>query len=499
MPRLETQARQVDGGYLAGAGRDLELPFRLPLVSDGETSELVCEQLLRVLVGKRLVVCGTWKGLPVVAKIFVHPSHGRRHCAREKRGVGALASSGVLTPRLLCHAKVAESRMEVLLFERIANVVDLKFAWDSAGGETERIALLEKAVLLIAAQHGAGLAHDDIHPRNFLLAAGELYTIDGDGVNTKRMGSPLPTKPSLENLARFYSQLSRRGDDLLLDLLPAYATERGWSWKKGCTPPERRRLKRILLRHRELARSHHVGRLYRDSSAFVCQCGWRNCNVYRRDSQNAVLREVLRHPDRCLARARILKKGLASTTGMFEMATERLVLKRYDSRNWWHRLGQSVRESRASVAWRNANLLTFLGVPTPRPVALLEERFGPLRRRAYFVTEYVDGTPAGNYFREAGGIGEEETVALKRIAGILEEMVVQQLRHADLQASSFLVGGGGAWLTGVSALAPISSTRRFQRLFSADLERFRHDWDPCPELKVLFDRCLEPIKVRLGS
>ena len=35
------------------------------------------------------------------------------------------------------------------------------------------------------------------------------------------------------------------------------------------------------------------------------------------------------------------------------------------------------------------------GLPTPRPVALLENRFGCLRARAWYVSEYVPGEPLG--------------------------------------------------------------------------------------------------------
>ena len=49
----------------------------------------------------------------------------------------------------------------------------------------------------------------------------------------------------------------------------------------------------------------------------------------------------------------------------------------------------------ASVSWANTLRLEFLGINTLKPVALIEERFGPLRGRAYFNSRYLGGDDAG--------------------------------------------------------------------------------------------------------
>ena len=49
------------------------------------------------------------------------------------------------------------------------------------------------------------------------------------------------------------------------------------------------------------------------------------------------------------------------------------------------------RPSRAWHSWVAGHRLAFFGIPTPAPLAMLEERVGPLRRRAFLVTDYCPG------------------------------------------------------------------------------------------------------------
>lgn len=62
------------------------------------------------------------------------------------------------------------------------------------------------------------------------------------------------------------------------------------------------------------------------------------------------------------------------------------IVKRYNLKNLRHALSRCWRPSRAWHSWRAGHLLRHLGIATPEPLAVLEERFGFLRRRAFLVT-----------------------------------------------------------------------------------------------------------------
>jgi hypothetical protein len=75
------------------------------------------------------------------------------------------------------------------------------------------------------------------------------------------------------------------------------------------------------------------------------------------------------------------------------------------------------RPSRAWHSWREAHRLQFFGIPTPRPLALIEERCGPLRRRAWLISEYC---PGPNLLRHLPADREPPAAEGKAIASCLQ-------------------------------------------------------------------------------
>jgi hypothetical protein len=78
-------------------------------------------------------------------------------------------------------------------------------------------------------------------------------------------------------------------------------------------------------------------------------------------------------------------------TVCLEWASQRYVLKHYVEQSWRHAMKGSVMRSRAWAAWRTSHRLADAGVRTPRPVAYVENRWGPLRRDSFLLYPYIPG------------------------------------------------------------------------------------------------------------
>ena len=76
------------------------------------------------------------------------------------------------------------------------------------------------------------------------------------------------------------------------------------------------------------------------------------------------------------------------------------VLKHYREPTRRHAFKQLVSQSRARKTWRFAHRLADAGVTTPRPVAYIENRWGPLRRDSFLVYPYVEGRLLQNCIAE---------------------------------------------------------------------------------------------------
>ena len=71
---------------------------------------------------------------------------------------------------------------------------------------------------------------------------------------------------------------------------------------------------------------------------------------------------------------RTLKDGNSSTVMVVRVNDRPVVVKRYNIKGRRHGLARALRATRAARAWRNAHALLFDGVPTARPLAMLEKR-----------------------------------------------------------------------------------------------------------------------------
>ncbi|MBW1746794.1 MAG: hypothetical protein JRJ25_11235 [Deltaproteobacteria bacterium] len=215
------------------SGRNLEVPFRVLLKSDGSSAELVCNKIMRIIPGKRIVCAGEWNKKPVVAKIFLSSGNARRHSEREIKGINALKNAGIKTPALLLQSNLQQGDIPVLVFQRIMPALNPHEVFDMAETDEKRSELLKRIAVVIAEQHEAGLKQKDLHLGNFLLSDNDIYTIDGDTVDAGQAGTPLPKAMSLNNLGLFLAQLNPNFDHLFSTAFQAYTAKRSWPSDSG--------------------------------------------------------------------------------------------------------------------------------------------------------------------------------------------------------------------------------------------------------------------------
>lgn len=472
----------VDSQYLRSAGRAVKVPFRLHLKWDGELTELVCTKVLRVLPEKRLVCFGEWNGQQVVAKCFLAPRDAKRHCAREERGVSALRNARVRTPALLFKSVLAPDSTPVLGFQRVVPAQDLAEAWQQAERDDQRGELLSRTVTVIADQHEAGVKLDDLHCRNFLLAGDDIYSIDGSAVDARQMGKPLPEAKSLRNLGLFFAQFYPRFDRLVPKAFRVYCEKRLWPVRNGSCA----RLMKEVRGHRNCRKKAYLKKIYRECSAFVCRKAWDRFMVCDRDFHEETMACFLANPDPVIDASKLLKDGNTSTVALVEVGGQRLVVKRYNIKNAWHALKRCLRHSRAWISWRNAHRLAFLGIPTPKPVALLEKRWGPFRSMAYFVTEYIGGIDAYHLLHSdrIKEIGHEGLA--KRFGELVQLLANASISHGDFKATNFIVANEGLSIIDLDALCEHRLRWRYRRAFRRDCKRLMKNWMDSPEIAEIF-------------
>ena len=456
---------------LQKSGRAPGLPLSIELADAAGPAQLQLLSLLRVLPGQRYVGAGVWRGRTVLAKLMVG-AKAARNFQRELNGVRLLAEQGLTTPQLLADG-LQEGEGGWLLFEFLEGAHSLGDAWDAVASlpvlADEQVAVLAEALAAIGQMHLKGLWQEDLHLDNLLRQGGKLYLIDGAGICVEDAGKPLSRQKVLENLGVFFAQLPISLEPFIEELLVHYLLSNG----EHALPLE------ALLKQVEKVRAWRLhdflNKTGRDCSLFSVQQGAFALRAVRREEEPAML-PVLARADALLDQGHLYKTGGAASVGKVEVDGRTLVIKRYNIKGFAHWLKRFWRPSRAWHSWREGNRLAFLGIATPKPLALLETRFLWLRGKAYLVTEHLPGPDIIERFApyvDQGDAPEAELAALDRL---FADLLRERISHGDLKGHNVFWADGRWALIDLDSMCQHRSASSFAAAYARDRARFMRNW-----------------------
>jgi len=206
--------------------------------------------------------------------------------------------------------------------------------------------------------------------------------------------------------------------------------------------------------------------------------------VYDRAFAGAALDTLLKDPDAPFAGAEpehTLKHD--RTTTLVKLADENMYLvgKRYNTKNLWHAIRRSFKPTRAWNCWQMSHALQAAGLHTARPVAMIEQRFGPLRRRSFYFCEYLTGTPLEKIINPGATQQTIETMCEKFVA-LFRVLASRCIAHGDLKITNLLWVDDEIVLLDLDVVA-VFPAHRYGRAYRKDRARFLRNWDHMPALR----------------
>jgi len=470
---------------LKSAGRTPRLPLSLELADAAGPAQLQLLSLLRVLPGQRYVGAGVWRGRTVLAKLLVG-NKAARHFQRELQGVRLLAEQGLTTPLLLADG-LQEGEGGWLLFEFLEGAQSLGDAWEQVAAlpmlADPQLDVLGQALGAIAELHAKGLWQEDLHLDNLLRHGDKLHLIDGAGICVEHPGQPLSRQKVLENLGVFFAQLPKNLEPFTEELLVHYLLAN----PEHALPLEM--LQKQVSKVRSWRLKDFLNKVGRECSLFSVQRGPFALRAIRREEEAAML-PVLEQADALLDQGHLYKTGGAASVGRVEVAGRSLVVKRYNIKGLAHWFKRFWRPSRAWHSWREGNRLAFLGIATPKPLAVLETRFLWLRSRAYLITEYLPGPDIIERFApfvESGAAPESELVALD---ALFAELLKERISHGDFKGHNLFWQEDRWALIDLDSMCQHSSLSSFAPAYARDRARFMRNWPETSALYQLIDQRL---------
>jgi len=437
-----------------------------------DASRFESQEIVRCISNKRLVCRGTWNHQSVYAKLFIG-EQAKRYAERDLRGMQTLTNAHIATPTLLYAGSITGNSGEALIFATVEDGVNAEQVLDYLQNQDQRLQLANKLVIEVARHHQAGLIQHDLYLKNFLLQDDSIYTLDGDGI--RPLPRFFPRQAALKNLAVLLSKFNVLDiEGWMPVLVDVYAKMRGW-----LASPDLHCMAKLVSAHRyKVAHGYADEKVFRQCSDVQIDQASGYFLAISRSFYTEKFRQVLNSPDTLLQPelSKRLKSGNTCTVSLVELDGLKIVVKRYNIKNFWHGLSRALRPSRAADSWANAHRLIIHRVATATPIALLEKRIGFIRRQAYFLAEYIDAPDAAEFFADANADAAQKNKVAEHIARLFHKLYLLKIAHGDFKAGNMKILAGKPLLMDLDSMREYRCDWLFAKRHVRDLRRFMRNW-----------------------
>ena len=196
-----------------------------------------------------------------------------------------------------------------------------------------------------------------------------------------------------------------------------------------------------------------------------------------------LLHQTFQDPDAVLNNptCQIVKSDRTTTVGVISLDGRRFIVKRYNTKNLWHRVRRSVRRARAENCWHFARLLHGLGVPTAPAIAWIQETAGPLKARSWFISDFIEGPTCQDHLTSNIELSQAKVI-LHRIVKAWNTLREHRISHGDMKASNILLRWDRPLLVDLDAMRQHHSSTSYKNALESDVHRFLKNWQESPQL-----------------
>jgi tRNA A-37 threonylcarbamoyl transferase component Bud32 len=233
--------------------------------------------------------------------------------------------------------------------------------------------------------------------------------------------------------------------------------------------------------------------------AHECLQRWGYFVMVDRASWGDGLQALVQDPDALMAQGEMLKDGDTTTVVAVDLGGQRYVIKRYNIPNAWYALRRFFRPTRAWYCWRNAHMLRLFGIQTPRPIMMMERRWGPLRRTAYFVTEWIAGQDVQQVLSSHPVQSQVWAQLMVRFSLMFGYFRDYRIVHGDCKATNFIVADGKIYVIDLDAMRREPDDRRFLKYHARDLKRFAANWRGDKQASELLNKLVQEFNNKVNS
>lgn len=286
--------------------------------------------------------------------------------------------------------------------------------------------------------HETGLFHKDLHAGNFLWNGQSFYLID---LHRAKILKVLSLKQRLWNLSQlFHSLRSVWEEEEQIKFIEKYFGGEPVYFQK-----KEELLKKIhsLMDHLQKRQwQSRTKRCLKESTEFSIKKEKGVLYHHRKDFPLGHLKEVIeehRHfvKERPLT---LVKNSSEITISILKDGENNLCVKQFRYPHIWDRMKEQFRHSKGLKAWIAANGLRARGIPSLRPLALVEKRSWSGLKESYFLLEtFENDQELDRYILKGFSHHREKRLFIKTFAQWLSNFHKMGLYHQDMKTCNILI------------------------------------------------------------
>jgi len=406
-----------------------EFPFQLFIertsLKNGKES-LLCTDLFRIIPGRRAIYDALWNDRSVVAKVFSHKIHARRHLRNEWRGLIQLQRRGLSSPKPLFYGRTDDGQWAVVL-EKIEESATILDVLNETTEKLKELDLLVRVYRELAKQNSKGVLQKDLHLGNFLLAGDRIYALDPSQMQFFRR--QVPRKKSISQLALLMCSLPTSDIKSARVICEEYFEVRGWHFGKS----DEALLQKQIAVYRRRGIRRGLKKTLRTSKRHLKITDKQYSAVFEKGfCLEAEPLDFIGRLDALMDGGQVLKNGNTCYVSRLSWNGKDVVVKRYNNKGFIHSLRHTIKRSRARRGWLHGHRLGMLNIATPEPLAYIEQRKGFLIWKSYLVTKYVKGERLYDYLRDDNVTQEQRSTTTQQVKNLLNKLAKYRVTHGDL-------------------------------------------------------------------
>lgn len=164
--------------------------------------------------------------------------------------------------------------------------------------------------------------------------------------------------------------------------------------------------------------------------------------------------------------------GDTTTVAVVNFNEQHFVIKRYNSRSFWHRLKLQFRKSHGFRSFKFASLLPQFDIQTVKPIAVIQKKIGFIKTKSYFISRYEKGISGCKFFSDTSITKSEWPETIDAILNITKKLKANGIYHGDYHFGNFVIVENKPMLLDFDRIKIVKNKKRFEKLHLKDLKNF---------------------------